>query len=88
MTRRNRFQVARDILAVADGGARKTELVYQSNLNFRIIKDYLNDLIAKALIVQDGDRYHTTDGGRAFIRWMAEGEDALRIGGPGVIFNA
>jgi predicted transcriptional regulator len=80
MARRNSFQVARDILAVADGGAIKTEIVYQANLNFKVVKRYLSDLIAKALIVQNGSRYHTTDGGRAFIRWMADGEDALRGG--------
>lgn len=71
MTRRNRFQVARDVLAVAMDGANKTQLVYQANLNFKIIKAYLKDLISKGLMVQDGARYHTTDDGQAFIRWMA-----------------
>lgn len=88
MTRRNSFQVARDILVVADSGAIKTEIVYQANLNFKVVKKYLGDLIAKALIVQDGKRYHTTDGGRAFIRWMAQTEDYVKNGPPGVILNA
>jgi len=86
MSRRNSFQVARDILAVADGGAMKTQLVYQANLNFKVVKKYLGDLIAKGLIVWDGSRYYTTDGGRAFIRLMS---DADEVYGPqGVVMDA
>ena len=88
MARRNSFQVARDILVVADDGATKTQLVYQANLNFKVVKKYLRDLIVKALMVQDGKLYHTTDEGRAFIRWMAHTEDYVKNGPPGVILNA
>lgn len=88
MIRRNSFQVARDILVVADGGATKTQLVYQANLNFKVVKRYLGDLIAKSLMVQDGRIFHTTDEGRAFIRWMANTEDYVKNGPPGVILNA
>jgi len=69
------LEIARDILTVANYGARPTELVYQANLNFKIIKQYLHELKASDLIfVEDlngpGNRtrlYHTTEKGRSFI---------------------
>lgn len=87
MRHRNNFQIARDILVLTDGGARKTRIVYGANLNFQVVKPYLYDLIAKGLMVQDGRTYHTTDEGRAFIRGMANTEDAW-AGGQGVAINA
>lgn len=88
MIRRNSYQIARDILRVADDGARRTMMVYQANLNFKVLKRYLGDLIAKGLMVQDGIIYYTTDEGRAFIRWMDNAEDYVKNGPPGVILDA
>ncbi len=87
MTKRNNFQIARDILIQTEGGAGVTRIVYQSNLNFQIVKPYLYDLIAKGLMVQDGRTYYTTDTGRAFVRGMANTEDAW-AGTPGVAIDA
>ena len=42
--------VAYDILQLAIGGSTKTNLVYQGNLNFKIIKRWLAKLIAKGLL--------------------------------------
>ena len=74
MTRRNNFQINRDILVLAINGAGKTRLVYGSNLNFSLIKDYLADLIARGMIALTGTRYFTTDRGLKFIKTMASVE--------------
>jgi predicted transcriptional regulator len=87
MIRRNNFQIARDILIQTEGGAGVTRIVYQSNLNFLVVKPYLHDLIANGLMVKDGPMYFTTDTGRAFIRGVARTEDAW-AGIPGVIIDA
>jgi len=73
--KRSYLEIARDILRAARYGAKPTELVYQANLNFKIVKQYLHELEASDLIfVEDlngpGNRtrlYHTTEKGRAFI---------------------
>ena len=87
MIRRNNYQISRDILALAIGGVNKTRIVYGANLNFKIAKPYLADLIVRGLIVQDGALYHTTGEGRAFIHQVANTEDAW-AGIPGVVIDA
>jgi predicted transcriptional regulator len=53
-------------------------MVYQANLNFEIIRDYLKDMIAKGLMVKDGRIYHTTLEGQNFIRWVDNAEVVFR----------
>jgi len=50
MSKRTSLMVAYDILQVAMGGSTKTNLVYQGNLNFKIVKRWLAKLIAKGLL--------------------------------------
>jgi predicted transcriptional regulator len=77
--RRDRMDVIGDILRVADNplGAKKTRLVYQSNLNFDRLSTFLDYLIGKGLIVKNGENmYVTTSKGRDFLR-QAEKLDNL-----------
>lgn len=74
MTRRNNFQINRDILVLAINGAGKTRLVYGSNLNFSLIKDYLADLITRGMVTLTGTRYFTTARGLKFIKTVARVE--------------
>ncbi|EMR73165.1 hypothetical protein MCGE09_00002, partial [Thaumarchaeota archaeon SCGC AB-539-E09] len=43
-------------LKVAQTGAKKTQIVYQANLNFKIVKKYLNRLIDKGLLDPANER--------------------------------
>lgn len=72
MSRRNDFQIARDILFLAQGPVRKTEIVYGANLNFRVVKTYLKDLMARGLLKNEGQTYRTTRDGREYIQLVAE----------------
>jgi predicted transcriptional regulator len=38
--RRNDLEICADILRVARRGAKKTQIVYEANLNFKIVKKY------------------------------------------------
>lgn len=67
MERRCRLEVEADILSVARGGARKTAIVYQANLNFKIVKGYLKRLLQEERLTHDGKFYHTTPQGLDFI---------------------
>ncbi|MBA7643942.1 hypothetical protein ES703_51676 [subsurface metagenome] len=67
--RRNDLDIQADILRVAmsRGGARKTQIVYRANLNFYIVKKYLNRLMSRGLLVVKGTRYFSTDKARTYI---------------------
>ena len=76
------LEIARDILEVPKFGSRPTALVYKANLNFNIIKKYLQELEEAGLIMVEplhhgaGTRlYTTTDKGHVFmeaVRWTLE----------------
>jgi predicted transcriptional regulator len=65
--KRNSLEICSDILKASEGGAKKTHIVYQANLNFGIIKRYLSDLTTKGFLFQHGDVFLTTEKGRQFI---------------------
>ena len=65
--KRNNLDICADILRVSKGGAKKTHLVYQANLNFKIVKRYIAELMEKELLEREGDRYYLTDKGSDFI---------------------
>lgn len=59
MSRRNNLDICADILQIARRGAKKTEIVYGANLNFKVVEGYLRNLISEGLI-QKLDRFFTT----------------------------
>ncbi len=67
--RRNDLDICADILRVAQGGALKTRIVYQANLNFKIVKGYLQRLIANGMLDtnQEGRLFVTTSMGVDFL---------------------
>lgn len=68
--RRGPRDIEADILRIADAGARKTEIVYKCNLNFKLVKKYLRGLIDRRLLHHDEERatFLTTPLGREFLR--------------------
>lgn len=67
MERRNNFEIDAEILRVAKDGARKTHIVYQANLNFKIVKGYLERLLRTGALRQVGSFYYTTEKGQDLI---------------------
>jgi predicted transcriptional regulator len=72
--RRNDLDICADILQVAKVGARKTQIVYQANLNFKIVKKYLNRLIDTGMLSEAEEKrlYTTTNRGAEFLEQYAE----------------
>lgn len=73
MTKRTSLMVAYDILKIATEGSTKTNLVYQGNLNFKVVKRWLAKLIAKGLLEVHDLPYKfwkTTEKGLEFIDEM------------------
>lgn len=70
--KRSKLEITADILRVAVGGARKSHIVYQANLNFQIIKNYLKELINSGLLQSptNGNKlYITTEKGLQYINY-------------------
>ncbi|RJS89991.1 transcriptional regulator [Candidatus Bathyarchaeota archaeon] len=65
--RRNNLDIMAEILEIARLGAKKTWIVYKANLNFKIVKEYLSELMEKGLLERDGSLYYTTDRGLEFL---------------------
>lgn len=66
--RRSRTAICMEILRVSMGGARKTHIVYNANLNFDVVNRYLVALQEKGLIELRGNLYVTTEKGKEFQR--------------------
>lgn len=67
MRRRNNLDICADILQVAKVPVRKTRIVYEANLNFNIVKDYLSLLKEKGLLEHEDELFITTSKGSSFI---------------------
>lgn len=67
--RRNDLDIKADIIQVARtrNGALKTQIVYGANLNFKIVKRYLERLISGGLLEHDGSRYFPTEKAKAYL---------------------
>jgi predicted transcriptional regulator len=64
--KRSRHTIVSQILDVCNGGASKTKIVYQANLNFRTVNPYIELLTKNGLIEIKSGRpvmYETTDKG-------------------------
>jgi len=71
--RREAIDILVDMLVVASPKAGKIDIVYRTNLNFRVVRKYLGFLMQKGLIEADGVQhtsksYRTTEKGRLFIK--------------------
>jgi predicted transcriptional regulator len=66
---RGRLEIIADILHVVSGNARKTQIMYQANLSYRVLQKYLAEITGASLICfEDGERcYVLTDKGREFL---------------------
>jgi len=68
--RRGKLEIIADVLLVARGGAKKTGIAHNANVNFIRVGNYLLYLEEKGLIENTGmsGEYKTTEKGKAFLR--------------------
>jgi len=76
--RRGGFEIVVDILSAAIEGAKKTEIVYRANLNFKRAGNYLAYLEEKRLIENTGSVYLTTEKGQDFLLDYQKLKDSLK----------
>ena len=66
---RGRLDIIADILNVASRDARKTQIMYQANLSYRVLQKYLAEVVEASLVCFEGTKrcYQLTDKGRRFL---------------------
>jgi len=71
--KRSRQEIISQILEICMGGASKTKIVYQANLNFKMVNPYLDLLIKNGLIMVNEKHvtlYETTLKGKNLLENM------------------
>jgi predicted transcriptional regulator len=61
--KRDKLEIARNILLICKDGAKKTEIVYKVNLNFKNAEGYLMWLIDREMILKEGKFFKITSRG-------------------------
>ena len=61
--KRDKLEIARNILLLCKDGAKKTEIVYKVNLNFKNAEGYLKWLIDREMILKEGKFFRLTSRG-------------------------
>jgi len=66
------MEIMAEILRIARKGAKKTRLVYGANLNFKLLREYLNELEKVGLIVDHTEKdglIETTERGVQYLNY-------------------
>jgi predicted transcriptional regulator len=71
---RGKLDIIADILHVASQNAKKTKIMFQANLSYKVLQRYLAEITDASLIVFDfeGQYYKITDKGRNFLNVYQE----------------
>jgi predicted transcriptional regulator len=65
---RNRLQIIADILLIASRRAKKTQIMYQANLSYRLLCRYLTEVLDAGLVsFENRDCYVLTAKGKEFL---------------------
>ncbi len=65
---RDRLQIIANILSIASEGAKKTRIMYQANLSYKLLCQYLDDVQEAGLVCfEKGELYVLTAKGREFL---------------------
>ena len=75
--RRSELQIMEEILDLSKKGAKKTEILYQSNTNFAQLEEYLHWLMDKDLLKEEYVKNNSGSQSRLFIT-TKKGSEFLR----------
>ena len=70
---RDSLEIVRDVLSVASEKTRKTRIMYQANLSYRIMEKYLSSLLENGLVERVDDSYYVvTWRGKEFLQMYTD----------------
>lgn len=64
---RDRLKIIADILYIARRGARKTKIMNDANLSYKLLNRYLREVLNSGLVKIEADNYFLTIKGRNFL---------------------
>jgi len=65
---RSKLRIISDILTVARKGAKRTQIMYQANLSYRLMDRYLREVLSTGLVnCVNGNLYVVTKAGEEFL---------------------
>ena len=81
MKYRSRSEIVAMILQAATGGATKTGIMYSAYLSYAQVREYLEFVQAKGLLMQEEEtrRYKLTDKGREFLGTFDKISDVMAV---------
>ncbi len=66
---RRSLEIVREMLAIASVKVKKTRIMYQANLSYRLLERYLNRLLESGMVECDGDSFYSiTRKGKEFVQ--------------------
>jgi predicted transcriptional regulator len=70
---RDRLQIIADMLSIAKKGAKKTKIMYQANLSYKLLGRYLREVLNAGLVnFENENRYVLTEKGKEFLNRHVE----------------
>jgi len=68
MNYRNKLNIIADILIVVSRNAKKTQIMYQANLSYKVMTRYLDEIVSASLVAFEPEqqRYILTEKGKRF----------------------
>jgi predicted transcriptional regulator len=70
---RDRLQIIADMLSVVGKGAKKTQIMYQANLSYKLLNRYLREILNSGLIkFENRNTYVLTSKGKEFLNKHVE----------------
>jgi predicted transcriptional regulator len=66
---RGRLDIIADILNVASRSAKKTQIMYQANLSYKVLQRYLTEIVGAQLVSFEDEKqlFQLTDKGQEFL---------------------
>jgi len=76
--KRGRLEIIAEILLFCDRQKAKTNIMYNTNLNYSQLQSHLGYLTSLGMLMREEGRYLTTEKGYRFLELFAELQDILR----------
>ena len=76
---RSRLEILGSILSVIEknGGVKKTQIMYQSYLSYRLLINYLKDIIEADFVFEENNLYKLSPKGERFLNQLNEFKNAV-----------
>ena len=76
-SRRGKLDIMAEILLFCEQKKTKTSIMYNTNLNYSMLKNQMDTLTSQGLLAKSVNKYYTTEKGYRFLELLAQINDLL-----------